>query len=99
MKSSPEAFSDYQQKIYDAYENLDYNSKKSRKVLIFLITWLKIWKLIKLKTNNCWIVYKWKRTQCFTDFYIKILSQKSEKYKTKLDIVFVIKTPNKIELQ
>ena len=70
-------FIDYSQTTDDVYESLeDYNPTKKRTVLIvfdYMIADMESNK--KIKSYSCWIVFKTKKTQYFTCFYITILFQ------------------------
>ena len=69
------AFVDYSQILDDVYENMeDYNPKKKRrKLIVFDDMIANIESSKKIKSYSHWIVFKRKKSQYFTCFYITIL--------------------------
>ena len=74
---NPKVFIDYSQTIDYVYENLeDYNPTKKRIVLIVfdnMIVDMESNK--KIKSFSHWIIFKRKKTQYFTYFYITVSFQ------------------------
>ena len=65
---NPKAFIDYLQTI----DPIDYNPKKKRKLFIVFDDVIADMEAIKTFYSH-WIVFKWKKTQYLTCFYITIL--------------------------
>ena len=72
------AFMDYSETIVDVYENLeDHNPTKKRKILIVFNDMIgDMESNKKIKFYSHWIVFKRKKTQHFTCFYVIILNFK-----------------------
>ena len=73
---TPNAFIDYSKTTDDVYENLqDYNPTRKRRALTVFDDMIADMEAKKNKSYNHWSVYKRKKTQLFTFFFITTLFQ------------------------